>query len=86
MVYCNGVYFAKSASNGFLGDFKIFSMIFIEGMCIVALTPTTIMIKGSTFHSLLVIFYISSWYISIFVVTIFGENLSLQYGNSMKCV
>ena len=43
-------------------------------------------INGSTFHILLVIFLISDWYFSFFVVVVFGENLSLQYMSLMNCI
>ena len=62
------------------------SRIFIDGMCDVALAPTVITISGCTLQPLFVIFSISGWYFSIFVVIVFGKNLSLQYVNSMNCI
>ena len=55
-------------------------------MCVVALVYVIMMISGSTFHSLLVILFISDWYFSIFVFIVSRENLPLRYLNSMNCI
>ena len=38
------------------------SMIFIEGMCLVALVPMVITISGSKFHLLLLMLFIIDWF------------------------
>ena len=60
--------------------------IFIEKMCVVALALAVMIINGSTFHYVFIILSISGWYSSIFVVIVFGKNLSLQYVNLMNCI
>ena len=47
----NSIYFAKSISNGLFKDLEFFSIIFIEGMCVVALAPMIITIRA--LHSIL---------------------------------
>ena len=44
----------------FYGILSFSSKIFIEGMCVVALAPVVMIISGSTFHPLLVMFSIST--------------------------
>ena len=61
-------------------------MVFIEGMCVVALALVEITINGSTLHPLLIVLFMSGWYFSIFVVIVFGKNLLLQYVNFMNCI
>ena len=61
-------------------------VIFIEGMCVVALAPCVMTINGSIFHPLLIMLSISDWYFSILVAIVSGENLSLQSINSMNCI
>ena len=68
----------------FSGILNFFSKIFIEGMCVVALVRAMMTINGFTFHPLPVILSISDSYFSIFLVIIFGKNLSLQYTNSIN--
>ena len=50
----------------------------------VALALAVMTISGSTFHPLLVMLSISSWYFLVLRVMISGENLSLQYVNSIN--
>ena len=68
------------------GFLNFVSRIFIDGMCDVALAPAVITISASIFQPLFVIFFINGWYFSIFVVIIYGKNLSLQYVKSMNCI
>jgi hypothetical protein len=63
---------------------NLFSSDFIDGMCVVALAPAVIIINGSTFHPLAAILSISGLYLLFFVSIVYGENLSLQYVNSMN--
>ena len=67
-----------------LGILNFSSKIFIEGVCVVALAPAMMTISGSTFHPLLVTLSISGWYFSVLRVMVSGENLSLQYVNSIN--
>ena len=67
-----------------LGILNFSSKIFIDGVCVVALAPVVMTISGSTFHLLLVMLSISGWYFSVLRVMVFGENLSLQYVNSIN--
>ena len=86
MVYSNGIYFAKTASNGLFRNFEFCFNDFIEEMCVVALVLVVITISGFTFHLLLVIFSISNWYFSNFVVIVYGESLLLQYVDLINCI
>ena len=51
-----------------------------------ALAPTVILIRGSTFHPLAAILSINGLYLLFFASSVYGENLSLQYVNSMNCM
>ena len=68
----------------FVGILSFSSNIFKEGVCVVALAPAVMTISGSTFHPLLVMLSISDWYFSVLRVMVSGENLSLQYANSIN--
>ena len=70
----------------FSGILNFSSKTFIEGICVVALALAIMTISGSTSHPLLVMLSISGWYFSIFLTIVLGENLSLQYVNSMNCI
>jgi hypothetical protein len=69
-----------------IGILNLFSSDFIEGMCVVALAPAVIIIRGSTFHPLAAILSINGLYLLFFASSVSGENLSLQYVNSMNCM
>jgi hypothetical protein len=69
-----------------IGILNLFSSDFIDGMCVVALAPAVIMIRGSTFHPLAAILSINGLYFLFFASIVYGENLSLQYVNSMNCM
>ena len=56
----------------FLSILNISLMIFIEGMCIVALAPIVMTISDSTFHPLLVMLSMSNWY--VLCIRIFGHK------------
>ena len=49
------------------------------------LAPAVITISGSTIQPLLMISLMRGWYFSIFLSIVSGENLSLQYVNSINC-
>jgi ABC-type siderophore export system fused ATPase/permease subunit len=69
-----------------IGILNFFSSDFIDGMCVVALAPAVIMIRGSTFHPLAAILSINGMHLLFFASIVFGENLSLQYVNAMNCM
>ena len=69
-----------------IGILNLFSIDFIEGMCVVALAPAVIIIMGSTFHPRAAILSSNALYLLFFASIASGENLSLQYVNSMNCM
>jgi hypothetical protein len=69
-----------------IGILNLFSSDFIDGMCVVALAPAVIIIRGSTFQPLATILSINGLYLLFFASIVYGENLSLQYVNSMNCM
>ena len=56
----------------------------IDGICVVALAPAVMTMRGSTFHPLAMILAISGPYLLFFASNVSGENLSLQYVNSIN--
>ena len=60
-----------------IGILNLFSSDFIDGMCVVALTPAVIIIRGSTFHPLATILSINGMYLLFFASSVSGENLEL---------
>jgi hypothetical protein len=69
-----------------MGILNLFSSAFVDGMCVVALAPAVIIIRGTTLHPLATILSINGLYFLLFASSVFGENLSLQYVNSMNCM
>ena len=69
-----------------MGILKLVSSAFIDGMWAVALAPAVMTISGSIFHPLEAILSISGLYLLIFASIVSGENLSLQYVNSINCM
>jgi hypothetical protein len=69
-----------------IGILNLFLSDFIVGMCVVALAPAMIIIRGLTFHPLATILSINGMYLLFFASSVYGENLSLQYVNSMNCM
>ena len=57
---------------------KLSSRSFIEGMCVVTRAPVVMIRRGSTFEPLAIRLAISGLYLFIFVVSVSGENWSLQ--------
>ena len=49
--------------------------LFMEGICMVALVPTIMTIKGSTFHTLFVKLSFDNWYFSILVMIVSSKNI-----------
>ena len=69
-----------------IGNLNLSSSAFMDGMYVVALAPAVIIIRGSTFHPLAAIQSIKGLYLLFFVSIVSGENLSLQYVNSINCM
>ena len=69
-----------------IGILNLFSIDFIEGMCVVALAPAVIIIMGSIFHPLAAILSANALYLLFFPSIDSGKNLLLQYVNSMNCM
>ena len=69
-----------------MGILNLSSNICIDGMCVAALAPAVITMSGSIFQPLAAIFSISALYLLVLASSVCGENLSLQYVNSMNCI
>ena len=54
-----------------IGILKLVSSNFIDGMCVVALAPAVMTIRGSTFHPLAAILAISCMYVFDFLLQLF---------------
>ena len=65
---------------------KLSSRLIIEGLKVVALAPATIPIRGSIFHSSVLMSLISGWYFSVLISMASCENLSLPYLNSINWI
>jgi hypothetical protein len=57
----------------------------IGGMCVAALAPAVMTISGSIFQPRATMLSISGWYLLVLASSVAGENLSLQYVNSINC-
>ena len=69
-----------------IGILKLVSSDFIDGMWAVALAPAVMTISGSIFHPLEAMLAISGMYLLFFASIVYGENLSLQFVNSINCM
>ena len=67
-----------------VGNLNLSSSSFIDGMCVAALTPAVMTISGSIFQPKVAMFSISGWYLLVLASSVAGENLSLQYVNSIN--
>ena len=88
MAYCIAIVlmFLKVFLMAVIGILKLVSSDFIDGICVVALAPVVMTIRGSSFHPLAAILAISGMYFLFFASIVYGENLSLQYVNSINCM
>ena len=88
MAYCMAMVFIflKVFLMVSMGILKLSSSNFIDGMCVVALAPALITMRGSTFHPLAVMLAINELYLLVLASSVSGENRSLQYVNSMNCI
>ena len=69
-----------------MGSLRLVSRISIDAMWVVALAPAVMTISGSIFHPLAAILSISGLYLVVFASIAYGENLLLQYVNSINCM
>ena len=88
MAYCMAIVFMflKVCLMDAIGILNLSASIFIDGMCVAALAPAVITMSGSIFQPLAAMLSISGLYLLILVSNVSGENLSLQYVNSMNCM
>jgi hypothetical protein len=69
-----------------IGNLSIFSSLFIDGMCVVALAPAIIIISEATFHPLVMMLLTRGVYFVVFLLRVFEANLSIQYVNFINCM
>ena len=88
MAYCMAtvLIFLKVFRMDGIGSLNLSSSNFIDGMCVAALAPAVITMSGSVFHPRAAMFSISGLYFLSLASSVSGENLSLQYVNSMNCM
>ena len=88
MAYCIAMVliFLKVFLMVAMGILSLCSRIFIDGMWVVARASAVMTISGSIFHPLMAMLSISGLYLLFFASIVSGENLSLQYVNSINCM
>jgi len=88
MVYCIAMVlmFLKVFRMVGIGILNLSSSNFIDGMCVAALAPTVMTMRRSIIQPLATIFSMSGLYLFFFASRVYGENLSLQYVNSMNYI
>ena len=88
MAYCIAILliFLKVFLMVTIGILRLFSSIFIDGMWVIAQAPAVMTMSGSIFHPLEAILSISGLYLLFFASIVSGENMSLQYVNSINCM
>jgi len=88
MAYCIAMVliFSKVFFMVTMNILKLVSSAFIDGMWAVALALAVMTISGSIFHPLEAMLEISGLYLLFFASIVSGENLSLQYVNSINCM
>ena len=67
-----------------IGSVNVVSNLFVDGICVVPLAPTTGTMSGATFQLFVVMLFMSGWYFIMSRVLV--ASLSLQYVNSMNCM
>ena len=87
MAYCIAMVlmFLKVFRMDGIGILNLSSSNFIDGMCVAALAPAVMTISGSIFQPRAAMLSISGWYLLVLASSVAGENLSLQYVNSINC-
>ena len=88
MAYCMAMVlmFSKVLRMDGIGSLNLSASRFIDGMCVAALAPAVITMSGSIFQPRVAMFSLSGSYLLVLASSVFGENMSLQYVNSMKCM
>ena len=86
MAYCMAMVlmFLKVFQMDVIGSLNLSSISFIDGMCVVALAPAVITTSGSIFQPRATMFSNNCLYLLVLVSNVDGENLSLQYVNSIN--
>jgi hypothetical protein len=69
-----------------IGSLNLSSSSFIDGMCVAALAPAVITMSGSIFQPRATMFSINGLYLLALASSVAGENILLQYVNSMNCM
>jgi hypothetical protein len=69
-----------------IGSLNLSLSIFMDGVCVAALAHVVITMSRSIFQPLAIIFSIRGLYLLALDLSVSGENLSLQYVNSMNCM
>ena len=87
MAYCIAMLlmFLKVFRMEGIGILNLSSSNFIDGMCVAALAPAVMTISGSIFQPRAAMLSINGWYLLVLASSVDGENLSLQYVNSINC-
>ena len=67
-----------------IGSLNLSSSRFIDGMCVAALAPAVITMSGSIFQLRASMLSMSGLYLLALASSVYGENLSLQYVNSIS--
>ena len=88
MAYCMAMVliFLKVFRMADIGILNLSSSIFIDGMCVAALAPAVITMSGSIFQPRAAMSSMSGLYLLALTSSVSGQNLSLQYVNSMNCM
>ena len=88
MAYCMAMVliFLKVFRMDDIGILNLSSSIFIDGMCVAALAPAVITMSGSIFQPRAAMSSMSGLYLLALTSSVSGQNLSLQYVNSMNCM
>ena len=77
MAYCMAILlmFLKVFLMVDIGILNLSSSTFIDGICVVALAPAVMTIRGSTFHPLVTILSINGIYLLVLASSVFEENI-----------
>jgi hypothetical protein len=88
MAYCMAMVFMflKVFRMADIGNLNLSLSIFMDGVCVAAVAHVVITMSGSIFHPLAIIISMRGLYLLALALSVSGENLSLQYVNSMNCM
>ena len=88
MAYCMAIVlmFLKVFRMDNIRSLNLSSRSFIEGMCVAAMAPVVITMSGPIFQPRPSMLSISGLYLLTLASSVAGENISLQYVNSMNCM